>query len=110
MYIFITHYTPLVERKNHISNQLDKYNFKYEYITNYDRETLTEKELNLFNSHRLRLSEISLSLKHFECYKKIVFENHDYALILEDDVFLSENFEDKLNQYFPYLCIQRQPK
>jgi len=63
MKFFVTHYTPLIERKAHIIEQFQKYNItNYTFIETYDRENLKQSDLNKF-SH-IRLSEISLFLKH----------------------------------------------
>ena len=44
--IYVTHYSPLKERYIFIKNQLDKYEFNYEFITKYDRENLTKENLS----------------------------------------------------------------
>jgi hypothetical protein len=36
--IYVTHYTPLIERKTHIINQLNKYKYKYNFIEKYKKE------------------------------------------------------------------------
>jgi GR25 family glycosyltransferase involved in LPS biosynthesis len=45
---------------------------------------------------------LSLMLKHFWVYKEIL-EKYDYALILEDDAILSDNFSKKLDLYMKQL-------
>ena len=59
---FITHYTPLVERKQNMIQQLEKYGItNVEFIENYDRELLTDQDICKFAS--IKMSEISLFLK-----------------------------------------------
>tara|TARA_Y100000768_G_C23978627_1_gene684440 strand:- start:296 stop:994 length:699 start_codon:yes stop_codon:yes gene_type:complete len=103
--IYITHYSPLKERYIFIKNQLDKYEFNYEFITNYDRDNITKNELFIFNLNKLKMSEISLFYKHIYSYKKIIDEsnNNTYSLILEDDAKLCDNFKDKLEIYLSQL-------
>jgi len=95
--IFIIHYDKLFKRKIHISKQLNEYELDAEFISNYGKEKLTSDDKQHFT--RISDSEISIFLHHLECYKKIVSENHDYALILEDDAILSDNFYNRLNKY-----------
>jgi hypothetical protein len=101
--IFIIHYSPLIERKQFIDTQLEKQNISAEYILNYDREDLITKDLELFDS-KLKLSMVSLNLKHIECYRRIINdEKYDFHLILEDDALLDINFYTKLKEYLKQL-------
>lgn len=102
MKIFVTHYTLLTDRKNHILRQLNRFHLDSEFIVGYDKESLTEDDLKIFNINKLSLAEISLTMKHIEAYKQ-VFKYHDYALILEDDVILSKDFDKQLDKYIQQL-------
>lgn len=99
MKIYITHYTPLIERKENIINQLKIYNIdNYEFIEVYDRENLTNANIVKF-SH-ITLSETSLFLKHIEIYKKYVDNNkNELVIVLEDDAIFVDNFKEKLDIY-----------
>jgi len=102
--IYILHYTPLVERKKHIINQIKKYNYKAKYIETFNREDLTIENLNLFNTNKVKSSSISLIYKHIESWQQISNDNaHSFSLILEDDVILIDNFDEKLNEYIQQL-------
>ena len=46
--VYVVHYTPLKERRIHMENELKKYNINAKYITDYDRENLTEEDLSKF--------------------------------------------------------------
>jgi GR25 family glycosyltransferase involved in LPS biosynthesis len=97
MKIFILHYSKLTERKESILKQFQEQNIRdYEFIEDYDKDELTEEELNRFQD--LAKSKISLILKHVLAYKKIA-ESYEEALILEDDVFLSDGFVETLANY-----------
>lgn len=106
---YITHYTPLVERKQFMENQISRFGLNAEFILNYDRENLTTDEIQIFDRYHpklnreLKLSEISLTLKHFKCYKRIIQNNEPYALILEDDALLCDDFNEKITDYFNQL-------
>ena len=103
--IFTIHYKKLVNRKENIINQLDKYNLQTEFIDKYDRDLLVDKNLSIFNLSQLNKATIAISLSHFYAYNEIANASniYNFALILEDDVILSDNFLDKLNNYISQL-------
>jgi hypothetical protein len=91
---FVTHYTPLVERKQHILQNLKDADIdEYEIIETKDREVLTQEELNKFG--RINQSEISLFLKHVEIFK--MDTGNDIIVVFEDDAILCDNFKTKLD-------------
>ena len=106
--IFLIHYTPLKDRKVHMDEILKKNNLEATYITEKDREDLTEEELKIFDLKRptngilpLNMAEVSVAMKHIEAYRKIIAEGIEHALILEDDIqLLVENFEEKMLEYY----------
>lgn len=104
--IFIVHYTKLSDRKQSILSYIDRFKNPYEFINEYDQETLTpgllsslyKPEKKLFedkisplwdvNTHGFRilnLAEISCTIKHFIAVKKLGESCTGYGLILEDD-------------------------
>lgn len=102
MKIFVLHYSKLVDRKKSILAQFQKHNITdYEFIEKYDREDLQDCDILLFDKC-VKKSMMSLMNKHFYVYK-LISENYDCALILEDDVILCDNFIDKLNNYMGQL-------
>jgi len=101
MKIYITHYTPLVDRKQNIIKQLTSAGITdYEFIETYDREQLTRQDIEKF-SH-ISMSEASLFLKHYEIFKQNL-ENDDIIIVLEDDAILVENFKEHLANYIEIL-------
>lgn len=96
--IFVTHYTPLTERKKNIEKQLNMLSVDYEFIEEFDREKLTREHLKLFNCRKLNLSIISLLMKHIQAYRKIIDSNYKYNLILEDDAILDTKFMESLEK------------
>lgn len=95
---YITHYTKLEDRKEHIINQLKKHNITdYEFITTHDPEDITEGELTkLIN---MKKSEKSLFLKHIDIMKKNVDYN-GIIIVLEDDFIFVDNYQEELHKYF----------
>jgi len=102
MKIFVLHYSKLLDRKRHILAEFEKNNITdYEFIEAYDKDTLSTSEKAIFVDN-FKLSMASLILKHFKAYSEIA-EKYDNALILEDDVVLSNDFSNKLNMYMDKL-------
>jgi GR25 family glycosyltransferase involved in LPS biosynthesis len=98
MKIFVLHYSKLVDRKKHILEQFKKQNITdYEFIEKYDKEDLQDCDILLFDTC-VKKSMMSLMNKHFYVYK-LIAENYENALILEDDVILHHNFTNILNKY-----------
>ena len=101
MKIFVIHYKKLINRKNHILNQFKNYNITdYEFIE-IDRDELYKENISMFQENYNK-SQIAISLSHFYAYKQIN-DKYEHALIFEDDVILSDNFIDKLNNYMSEL-------
>jgi GR25 family glycosyltransferase involved in LPS biosynthesis len=97
MKIFVAHYTKLTDRKPHMIQQFAKHGITdYEFVEVYDKEQITKSDASTFV--KLTPPKVSLMLKHFHIYKQIA-DNHENALILEDDVILADNFVEKLDRY-----------
>ena len=102
--IFVLHYSKLIERKQNILYQFEKYNItNFEFIEKYDKHQITEQQSRIFSS-TYRKPIMSLCLKHFYAYKEIA-EKYDDALILEDDAILCDDFLNKLNLYISQIPL-----
>lgn len=102
MHIFIIHYTPLVERKQFILEQLTKHNITdYEFVEVYDRGQIPP-ELDQLFVPELGKGVVSLACKHLYVYQQIV-NKYECALILEDDAILCDNFMFNLSVYLNQL-------
>ena len=102
MKIFVLHYSKLTDRKKNILEQFEKHNITdYEFVEKFDKDNIKTKQSSLFHPE-YKKSTMSLHLKHNFVFKKIA-KKYDYALILEDDAILSDNFMDKLNMYLSQL-------
>ena len=101
MKIFVIHYDKLSERKINMIKQLKENNIDAEFISNKGKDVLTNDDKIPFSN--ISDAEISLFLHHIECFKKIVEENHDFALILEDDAIFDNIFFKTLKNYLTHL-------
>ena len=85
----ICHYTPLSDRKISVLKQLNNNNISdFNLIEIYNKEDLSKDNLEKFDN--LKLSEISLFLKHISIYEKNLY-NKDYIVVLEDDFIFKDN-------------------
>lgn len=112
MKTFICHWEKLKERKKVLLEILkeEKIN-NYEFITDYDIDEwdidkIKNKFPKIFNlnpkGRKLKYSEISLLLKHIKIINEVA-EKYDYALVLEDDVILCDNFNEEFLKTFEQL-------
>ena len=103
--IYIIHYKGYPDRKKHMNNLLKDIKYESEFIDDFDREELTQKDIDsiykdsesaflekvqLWGSRanpyaKLRKSEISVAIKFIHTFRKILIDSHEFALILEDD-------------------------
>lgn len=80
--------------------QLDALNIPFERVSAADGSNLTESERACFDQARaqkryhynLTWGEVGCYLSHIRCWQRIVDEKLDYAIILEDDLHLSDDF------------------
>lgn len=113
---YVMHYTPNTERRNFLQKLFEIENFtNVNWITDYDRESIiesnlsenfkiTQEECDRRNNHLKQIyshpEERSLSLKHLDALKKFVNSDYEFALFLEDDSILEQNFIEKFFFYF----------
>lgn len=109
MKTFVINLPSAKERLTNISKQLNNLWIKYEVFPAIYWKSLTKKELeNLYDNKKakeylwrdLTLWEVGCALSHYLLFKKIVEENIDLALVLEDDAIISKNIKQiykKLN-------------
>jgi len=118
--VYVLHYTKLKERRENIEKSLNNFGINYELVTDFDQENISEEVINewystneeTYNSkidplwgiaqnpfRKLNLAEISCTIKHYLCIKKVAENCSNYGLILEDDVFFVEGFVEKFNYF-----------
>jgi GR25 family glycosyltransferase involved in LPS biosynthesis len=108
--VYVCHYTKLVERREITNSILLENKILSKWIITNDKEDINQENLKDFVSinkplglegiHKnrtLRLSEISLILKHRDCWLDIIKNDYKSALVLEDDVLLCDDFLNRFN-------------
>ncbi|WP_323660372.1 glycosyltransferase family 25 protein [Pectobacterium versatile] len=90
-------------KKDQIQDECRKAKLDYEIISAVDGRELSHNELSSKVHHisinYLSKGEIGCALSHQKIYKKIVDDDIDYALILEDDVEIPQDINVFLRQF-----------
>lgn len=126
--IVILHYKKLIDRKQHIIEQLDKhYITDYTFYEYYDQDELDEKTICdlykpkfidpdkwtkkvslwgedalVYHNPLLNIAEISVTIKFGKLFQELRNQTFDYCIIFEDDVVLAPNFKES---FFHYLNL-----
>jgi glycosyl transferase family 25 len=101
-----------IDRNNYITTHLNELGLPFELIEGVDGQNLTPKEFAAIYSgeqavisigRELSRGEIGCSLSHLKLYQRMIDENLDEALILEDDVVIDSDFFEiiKRKVFFP---------
>lgn len=109
MKTYICHWSKLSERKVYLSQIISSLGINdVEWVESYDKDNWdVEKIKNEYpkvfdlnpSGRHLKKSEISLLLKHCYIIKEVANGNDHYALVLEDDAQLCDNFLNLLKEY-----------
>lgn len=100
MRTFIINLKHSLERRAKMESQLIKLNIAHEFIEAVDGREMTEAERRNVTrevNYAFLPGEVGCALSHQKIYKKIINENIEAALILEDDVVLSSDLSKILN-------------
>lgn len=116
--VYVMHYKPLSNRRKALLESLSEVGINAKWITDWDANELTGETLSQYYREdpaiwsdridwqggypfrRLRMSEISLAIKHLESMKDVIQRDLPYALFLEDDVVFDVDFTKKFDAYF----------
>ncbi|WP_130835938.1 glycosyltransferase family 25 protein [[Erwinia] mediterraneensis] len=106
MKTFIVNLEKDISRRENILHQCRYLNIEAEIVPAIDGRILSPEALKelihpVYSSGMTR-GEIGCALSHYYIYKKMVSERIDTALILEDDVKLTENLPEVLSWYTNY--------
>lgn len=95
--IFVPHVKKNYEdRELHIDDMMSRMGLEFEYMLDGDISDIEQDSdmLSRYFDNRMLVpsAAVSCAVKHLLIYEKMVEQNIASALILEDDIFLSENF------------------
>jgi len=101
MKVFIINMEKHVDRRNHAVSQCQRIGLTAEVFNAIDGRLLTkqqiEEKVNPELSIGLTESEIGCALSHHGVYQKMVDDNIEMALVLEDDVEFDDSAHDVIN-------------
>jgi GR25 family glycosyltransferase involved in LPS biosynthesis len=105
--IHVCHYTPLVERKQYFIQQSSKLQIHKHvlFLESDDRESMNSERLKVFDTNKLKLSEISLFMKHLNGMETILKSQYTYGILMEDDCIFKNNFLHYLQEYVMHLPL-----
>lgn len=96
MKTYIIHVRDAYEREQHIKNQTEgKKNLNTSFILDGDKSDLTPEILNKYfkGSMKIVSNATSCAYKHILAYEKMIEENEDFAMILEDDISFYSSYD-----------------
>ncbi len=117
---YVLHYTKLKERKERLDKMFDRFGIDVEYFLDYDQEDLTPEIIKEYYNpdpelykhtidmaygsrtvpfRELNMAQISCTIKHYHCIKKVAENCSEYGLVLEDDVIFVDNFVETCNSF-----------
>lgn len=104
--VFVVNLETSTDRRKFISDQLDKLGIPFEIFPATNGRKLTKWEISNYDSagaikscgREMTPGEIGCSYSHLYIYKKMLDENIEQALILEDDVILCDELPEILSR------------
>lgn len=109
--IFVINLKRSIERRREIEKLMSRHSISFEFYEAIDgqlldRQTIIEsrKRSNLWYkqdegpNESMKLGEIGVALSHYNIYQKIIQENIEMAIVLEDDA----NFDERFGQFLKY--------
>lgn len=82
------------DRKEKMKNQLNSVNIPFEFI-----EAIDYKDLDRVSYYLKGYGEHACLLSHIKTLEKLKEDNENIGIILEDDVMLTTDFEEKLENF-----------
>ena len=108
MKVYVLHCDRLTERRRLLEIQLAKHSLDrdVEWITDFPKEHPLVQEWKEKTGTRIPDGYISLSLKHYEAYTRMVRDGIPEAILFEDDVIISDYFDiEKIPRECPFVKL-----
>ena len=98
MKTYIIHVSTDFEREAHIKEEIKNINFDFVFINDGDKDSISENiAAKYFKGEMYAVSgATSCAYKHFLAYEDMIKNDIEYAVVLEDDIFLHKTFEKKI--------------
>ena len=96
---YIIHVSTYHARKTHMLEEIKGKNVEAIFVLEGDKQNMnTALVERYFNGQNPVSNAMSCSYKHLLAYEKMISANQEWALILEDDIFLHPCFNEELNR------------
>jgi glycosyl transferase family 25 len=98
--IFVVHVAAVTARKKHMEAQLAKENLQATFMTRGDKSDLSQAVIEQYFKGEMAVvsAGASCALKHLYIYEAMQNEGTEIALVFEDDIFLTQNFNTLLSE------------
>jgi hypothetical protein len=107
---YIIHNDELVDRRKSLQDQLDKHSITdVEWVTTFPKSHPIISQIKEDIDTVMPLGYISCSMKHYDALNRMINENIQEAIIFEDDVILSEFYDEEKLPKYPYIKLGRGP-
>lgn len=103
--VFLINLDRSTERLEKAAQQLNRLNVPFERIAAVDGSQLTKAEIDAAfdieqaerrTAYNLTIGEMGCYLSHVECWRRIIAEALDFAIVLEDDLVLDDGFPEAI--------------
>ena len=97
--VYVIHVAKFTDRAAHVKAELGKFDIPFEFILAHDADVLDQAVLDryLAPGGPLLPRDLSVILKHMDAFRRVATNRYPLALVLEDDVVLSERFNEELS-------------
>jgi hypothetical protein len=112
MKYYIIHNDALIERRNALQVQLDKFGISegdVEWVTSFPVSHQFVSQIKEETGTILPLGHVSCSLKHYDALNRMVSYGIREAIIFEDDVIISDFYDEAQIPKHPYVKLGRGP-
>lgn len=101
--IYVVHVSSDKDREEHIKRELGRFGISFEFMLKGDKsdistEIITEYFIGDEIGGLSPSAQQSCTYKHLSIYEKMLADGVQDALVFEDDVYLSENFNEVFNE------------
>jgi hypothetical protein len=112
MKYYIIHNDALVERRTALQAQLDKFGISeddVEWVTTFPVSHTLVSQIKDEIGAVLPLGYISCSLKHYDALNRMINKGVPEAIIFEDDVIISDFYDEEKIPKYPYVKLGQGP-
>lgn len=94
-------------RRENALKQLTRFAIDFEWLDAVDGKTIDREYDNRLHAkgHWMGSGQLGCALSHMDCYKKIIHDNLDYGIILEDDFSIEIDFMNLISSMSDHCLV-----